>query len=375
MLLTGLFPDGVVGFDEPSPKSSLVISGGVEQSERTTGEFRLVIGINAPDVLDGKGRPTGPPIIRQPIQAGVGIQIDQIAQVNQREENFGVVGDLTLHWQDPAFAFNPDTCQCPLKVLDRTQFEKFVAENHLQWPRFVFFNQQGNRWTQGDVFRIYPDGSVTYYERLSVTLQAPDFNFQRFPLDTQTFYIRLQGLYPEEDYQFTDLAKMTGIGQQLGEEEWYIIQHDISISSVLIPDDGSVSQYSFRFLCRRHLSFYIFRIFLPLGLIIAVSWVTFFLQNYAKRVDISGANLLVFIAFNFTIGSDLPRLGYLTLLDTVLIIAFVITTLGVICSVALRRLETEGKTRLANKIDAYILWGYPSLYVLGFLSVVLVFFL
>jgi hypothetical protein len=101
-------------------------------------------------------------------------------------------------------------------------------------------------------------------------------------------------------------------------------------------------------------------------LIIAVSWVTFFLQDYAKRVDISGANLLVFIAFNFTIASDLPRLGYLTLLDTILIVTFIVTTLTVICNVALKRLDSAGKTDLTQKIDTYILWGYPIFYVMGF---------
>lgn len=168
---------------------------------------------------------------------------------------------------------------------------------------------------------------------------------------------------------------MTEIGKQLGEEEWYITKHDISISNTFIADDTLASQYSFRFICQRHLSFYIFRIFVPLILIIAVSWVTFFLKDYAKRIDISGANLLVFIAFNFTIGLDLPRLGYLTLLDTILIVAFVVTTLTVIWNVVLKRLDTAGKTLLTQKIDRYILWGYMIFYVFGFLLLALIFLL
>jgi Neurotransmitter-gated ion-channel ligand binding domain len=359
---------------ELSQRFSLEVSGSNGQSKPTAGSFRLLMGVNSPEVLAGAGQPTGRPILRQPISVGVGLRLDQIVEVNQRSENFGVVGDLNLVWLDPDFAFNPDTCHCAVKVFDSGQFEKFVTDNHLRWPRFIFTNQQGKRWSQGEVFRIYPDGRVTFYERFSMTLQAPDFNFRKFPLDTQKFFIRLQGLNPEEDYKFTNLPALTGLGQQLGEEEWYITAHDTSVSSIIVAENTSVSRFSFRFLAQRHLSYYIFRIFLPLLLIIAISWVTFFLQDYAKRVDISGANLLVFIAFNFTIASDLPRLGYLTLLDTMLIVAFVVTTLTVICNVVLKRLDTKGRTELAKKIDSYIIDGYPLFYVLGFCVLIFIFF-
>jgi hypothetical protein len=360
---------------EPSQGFSLVVSGDSAGGKATSGSFRLLVGLNTPEVLEGQGQPLGLPMLRQHILVGVGLRLDQITEVNQRAENFGAVGDLFLEWSDPAFAFNPDSCHCAVKVYNSAQFEKFVADNRLSWPQFIFFNQQGKRWTQGEVFRIYPDGKVTYYERFSATLQAPDFNFRQFPLDTQQFFIRLQGLNPEEDYRFTTLSERTGIGRQLGEEEWFITKHDTDVSSVLTTDDVSVSRFSFRFLCQRHLSYYIFRILLPLVLIITISWVTFFLKDYAKRVDISGANLLVFIAFNFTIASDLPRLGYLTLLDTMLIVAFAVTTLTVICNVVLKRLDTQGRTELTEKIDSSIIFGYPIFYLIGFFFLIAIFFL
>lgn len=361
-------------FKELAHNWSLVVDGSVDQGKATSGSFRLLAGVNAPEILEGKAKSIGRPLFRQPIQVMVGIHLDQITEVNQRGENFGVVGDLSLEWVDPAFAFNPTLCQCGVKVMDSALFEKFVAENYLRWPRFIFYNQQGKRWTQGEVFRIYPNGKVTYYERFSATLQAPDFNFKRFPFDTQQFFIRLQCLNGEEDYQFVNIPQLTSIGQQLGEEEWFITKHDTSVASVMVAEDTAASRFSFRIFCQRHLSYYIFRIFVPLLLIIAVAWVSFFLEDYAKRVDISGANLLVFIAFNFTIGSDLPRLGYLTLLDTMLIVAFVVTTLTVICNVALKRLYAAGKTELTKRIDTYILWGYPIFYIVGFFLLALAFF-
>jgi hypothetical protein len=105
-----------------------------------------------------------------------------------------------------------------------------------------------------------------------------------------------------------------------------------------------------------------------------VSWFIFFLGDYSKRIDIATTNLLLFIAFNFVISGDLPRLGYLTFLDEVLASTFVVTGLIVMANVFLRRLEMSGRTALAGTIDRYVLWCYPIIYVLGIGAVVVLLF-
>lgn len=362
-------------FKEKSRNYKVYLRSGQSGNRPTSGSFRLLLGVDAPEVLQGKGKPVGQPLLRQPIKVRVGIYLDQIIDVNQRSENFGAVGDLDLEWQDPAYAFNPDSCQCEYKTFTRAEFEKFILQNGLSWPRFVFANQQGKRYSQGEVFWVQPSGKVQYYERYSATFQAPDFNFRNFPFDTQKLFIDLECVDPEEYYVFDSLPEYTWVGKHLGEEEWYIVKYSTKVTGTVWPDGLTYSQYSFQLLARRHQIYYIFRIFIPLFLIITVSWVAFFLKDYSKRVDISGANLLVFIAFNFTIGSDLPHLGYLTFLDTVLIVAFGVTALTVVINVALKRLEAKGRTALAKKIDTSLLWGYPLFYIGGLFVLIPIFFL
>jgi hypothetical protein len=60
-----------------------------------------------------------------------------------------------------------------------------------------------------------------------------------------------------------------------------------------------------------------------------------------------------------------PRLGYLTFLDELLVIAFVFATLTVVYNVVMRRLERSGKAARLERLDSTLLWTYPLLYLVS----------
>ena len=350
----------------------LMISSEGRDGTATAGNFRLLMGLNVPEVLEGEAEPTGRELIRQPIPVRIGIKLQQITAVDQKAENFGVVATLVMHWRDPGLAFDPETVQDRFQIFEGDAFAAEMSRRGHKWPQYTVVNQQGNRWVQNRLVIVRPDGEAAYLERFSTTLQAPDFDFRDFPFDEQKFFIRIDLLAPEWMFSLEEIEGYSEVGEKLGEEEWVVTDFATSFDSGAIFQ-RPVSRFNFEFHAKRHVDYYFFRILLPLTVIIAVSWILFFLKDYAKRVDAAGANLLLFIAFNFAISSDLPRLGYLTFLDTLLICAFLVTAVVLFLSVYLRRQDMKGRHTFVATVDRYIISFYLLAYIATIVAVTLLF--
>jgi len=308
----------------------------------------------------------------EPTVVQVGVKLDQIVSIDQTAENFAAVYTYRLRYRDPALAFNRAPDDPPFRMMTIDRFLAEIQEKGLIWPDTVLANKQGRRDKTLENVKIFPDGDIHVYERSTATFQAPDFDFRDFPFDDQHFYIRVVSLMPQSVYVFEPLSNGTGIGDQLGEEEWVVFDHSSGIDTITDLDGYQYSRLSLDFQGRRHLVYYIVRIFVPIMIILAVSWITFRLKDYLKRVDLGVTVLLLLIAFNFTLGSDLPRLGYLTAVDAFIAGTFVITGAVILVNVQLRLWERQGRDVDAERLDRIAMIGYWPAYLLGMSTALLI---
>lgn len=295
----------------------------------------------------------------------VGVRLDQITGINQKAENFSAVVRILMRYRDPVLSYIPGPNEPSFRMYDTAAFLKLVQTKASHWPEFVMFNQQGRRDVTTELITLMPNGEVLYVSRSTMTFQAPDFDFRRFPFDHQVFHIRIRTALSEDFYFYKPLEEASGLGDNLGEEEWVVYDQETEVVSREGDLGFAHSELVFTFKAHRHLTYYVVRIFVPMLIILLVSWFTFQLRDYVKRIDVGITNLLLFIAFNFTVSSDLPRLGYITAMDAFMTGAFVITGVVLLVNVVFRKMQTSGREAVAVRYDRYAIWAYWPAYVAG----------
>jgi hypothetical protein len=353
---------------------SLDISGVPQGGAATSGEFRLLAGVDAPEVMSGTAEPNSQQVLRLPTEVQTGLKLQQIVMIDQSNEIMTAVGTIKLAWKDPKLAFSPDECNCQVKEYTENNFNQFLTETGGDWPDFTFFNQQGNRWALNRVVDVLPDGSVTYLERFSTNFQL-NFDFSQYPFDVEDFYIHADMLYPEDRYVMVPMEGFSEIDPQHGEDEFILTDFDTSVTSDISSHDYPTSRFTFHFRAPRYQMYYIFRIFIPVLLIIMISYITFFLKDFSRRIEVATGNVLLFIAFSWSLAEDYPRMGYLTFVDVIMAITFIVNTLVVIYNVYLKWLETKEKREQAERIDRVADWIYPLVYIVLFGATIAYFFL
>jgi len=225
----------------------------------TSGTYKLLVGRNEPAVLVGEAAPYGEALLQQPMDVSIGIKLQQIANIDQKAENYEAVASTLVTWNDPALAFRSDECDCENKLFVTKDFTSFATKEGIIWPASTYLNQQNNRWIQNDYVVVYPNGDAIYFERFTTTFQAPDFDFRQFPFDSQTFYIRVDSIFSTDFVNYT-ASDFTEVGTQLGEEEWYVTDSETEVIAEPSSTGQETSSFIFRFFANRHLSFYVFRI-------------------------------------------------------------------------------------------------------------------
>jgi hypothetical protein len=254
-----------------------------------------------------------PPSIGGQIPIRVGVYVLNLVALDEVSQTFTFSGYLTETWHDSRLAFTPSPGQDP-------NAPRYYRKNEIWFPMLQFDNSDAPRVLSAFLLKGYPDGTVKYTEKFAVHLSTT-MHLRAFPFDSQDLNLVVRPFTGQESRIVLKVdPQTTGISQApyTPLPLWHTGQVTSgTMTGATAPNYAVHTRLMFDIHVTRNSEYYIFRIFLPLTLMVAVSWGVLWIppSDLNSQLLISVTTLLTVVAFSVALSNVLPPVPYLMFHD------------------------------------------------------------
>lgn len=272
-----------------------------------------------------------------------GVYLHDVAKFDQKDGVFDVDFELWAKW------------------LGDFQPEKLRIANSAETERTLLGEEADGAWR-----------SARW--RVRGTLRG-EFPLQRFPFDEQTLAVVLE--LPVHDGELVPDLAGSGMRERFSVTGWLYEPVFVprATRGIYRSDLGSVAhegrptrvnRVAFEVQVRRPLLMAATKLFLPLLVILLVALCA--LMVHPRWLDVrSGVGvtaLLACFAFQFSVSDTMPSVAYMTIADTLFLVAYALTGVLLFVSVLAAYLHDRGKERIWKRLDIVVLVLVPIVLVI-----------
>ncbi|XP_036233542.1 glutamate-gated chloride channel isoform X3 [Bactrocera neohumeralis] len=262
---------------------------------------------------DARIRPSGINGTDGPAVVRVNIYIRSISKIDDVTMEYSVQLTFREQWTDERLKF--DDIQGRLKYLTLTE------ANRVWMPDLFFSNEKEGHFhniIMPNVYiRIFPNGSVLYSIRISLTLACP-MNLKLYPLDRQICSLRMASY----GWTTNDLVFLWKEGDPVQVVKnlhlpRFTLEKFLTDYCNSKTNTGEYSCLKVDLLFKREFSYYLIQIYIPCCMLVIVSWVSFWLDQGAvpARVSLGVTTLLTMATQTSGINASLPPVSYTKAID------------------------------------------------------------
>jgi hypothetical protein len=239
-------------------------------------------------------------------------------------------------------------------------------QSQIWYPELTFMNS-------GKVFPAFParaavgpEGVVNYTQRYRGSLSFRHA-LHDFPFDKHTIQIAL--VPSRQDRHLYELVVDEDRILRLDEFtilDWTMGDISAHVAPARHPLTGSdVDVFYFEVPATRLYQYYLWKVLMPLTLIVAMSWSVFWINpdKFGPQIGMSATSMLTLIAFQFAMASILPHLSYFTLLDSFITAATGLVFLALVQSLTTSYLVSVGRAKIALQMDQTCRWVFPLAFI------------
>ncbi|XP_055894512.1 glycine receptor subunit alpha-4-like isoform X2 [Biomphalaria glabrata] len=267
--------------------------------------------------------PRVPPDYEEDYATDVKIKIHMLSfdSVSETTMDYSVEIYLTMQWLDKRLDFR--------KLHNAPKLEVGYKLMPLVWVPDVYFKNVKkasfhNVTVPNRYIHIYPNGSVIYSTRLSLTLSCR-MRLQKYPLDTQICPMVIQSYtYTTENVMFKWVENELPITYDKEITLHTELPQFSIVENTTESCNGTMDSDSPKFACikafftlKRDIGFYIIQIYVPSILIVMLSWVGFWLDLEATpaRVSLGVLTVLTLNTHGSNTQAQQPKVSYIKAID------------------------------------------------------------
>ena len=334
------------------------------------------------DILQELDFPGFPKNQKEPFKLITELIVEDIDRVDGKRLEFDSLYTLYVYWKDPRVAdvlkkFDAyEDTNVPAWLCDYEARTVWGESRKLFDPVVEFYNRKSNPdFAQGraDWVEIFSNGTVQMRVRDTATFKAK-FDFKKFPFDEQIFSFLIYPEFPASKMIFVAEPIMEEYKKNLyvveGEDginipEWKVTTVDYYIDRYK-EGDYEYQGFIVEIGAERVTNYYIFKIIIPIILILSISWSVFWIDRaqIEAKANITIVALLSLIAYNLIMDDVIPKLDYLTFMDAFIFLSYLYTGAAtILCIYSFYRYKKY--KRKINLVDYYAKLLGPISYFVG----------
>lgn len=296
-----------------------------------------------------------PPVVQaaatdSSIQVSIALHVLDLLKIDDADQTAFVDFALWLSWEDA-------------DLLSPGAGDRFFRPNQIWVPNVQVINSLSLTNRRVEVVEVDERGRASYRKRLLGTISIPR-DLTDFPIDTHVLQIKAVAAGMNREVKLVIDERLTGQAEAFSIPEWDVGEGRAYVSEFNAAGE-SFPSVVYEFEIRRKIGYYVWKVIIPLAMVVMMSWVVFWLdpKQAGPQIGIAATAILTLIAYRFTLGFLVPRLSYLTRLDIFITGSSLLVFLALV--EALVTVSTaENQPALSRRLDVTSRWLFPTAFVL-----------
>jgi len=241
-----------------------------------------------------------------------------------------------------------------------------VSADSLWHPQLEIINSGAMSSRSDNTLAIGADGQVSKQTRIKGDFTTP-LDISEFPLDEQLLRLEAMSIrYATDELVLNVDERWTAQREKMTIPDWIVGTISASVGEYYAPQpDRRYSLYALEIPVKRQHEYFIYKLILPLSMIIIMSWSLFWIHpgQVAPRMGVAVTSMLTLIAFQFAMGDLLPRVSYFTVMDQFILGSSALVFFALVEAVLTSYLAMEEKKALGRRINRIARIAFPLAFV------------